>query len=197
MRRTAILFKRFKDNENRIFVSREDIKYQPHHRIINLLIATEFYWILNKREVNLSQKMTNTELQIAIQDYLYTIADQFLKLLPENHSYRLTVSAEERRSWNFERIKGMMGSKQVLAQFNDSAINQTIECTEYTINLRSDHIQEFTPSGMRNKKLIIKEYTHDEIENLNYKDPGLDEEFVWDLYGASLKESVKWNFQLR
>ena len=45
---------------------------------------------------------------VAIQDYLYTIADQFLKLLPDNHPYRLIVSAEERRSWSFERIRGMM-----------------------------------------------------------------------------------------
>ena len=196
MRRTASLFNRFKESENRTFVSREDIKYQPHHQIINLLIATEFYWILNKREVNLSQKMTNAELNVAIQDYLYTIADQFLKLLPDNHPYRLIVSAEERRSWSFERIRGMMGTKQVLSQFIDSDINQIIECTEYTINLRSERLEEFTPSGMRSKKLIVKEeYDNDEIESFNYKDPGLDEEFLWDLYGASLRDQVKWLFE--
>lgn len=195
MRRTATLFIRFRDNENCTFISREDIKYQPHHKVINLLIATEFYWILNKREVNLSQKMTNAEMQVAVQDYLHTIADQFLKLLPENHDYRSAVSADERRNWSFERIRGVMGSKQVLAQFNSSNINQIIECTEYTINLRSERMEDFTPSGMRSKKLILKEYTHDEIENFNYKDPGLDEEFLWDLYGASLKKAVKWNFE--
>ncbi len=195
MRRTSSLFKKFKDNENRTFISREDIKYQPHHRIINLLIAMEFYWIMNQREVNLAQKMTNAEMQVAIQDYLHTIADQFLKLLPENHLYRLKVSAEERRSWECERLRGMMGAKQLLAQFSDNKLNQIIECTEYTINLREERVQEFTPSGMRSKRLVIKEYTHDEVDNINYKDPGLDEEFLWDLYGAKLKEKVKWNFE--
>ncbi len=195
MRRTSELFKRFKDNENRTFVSREDIKYQPHHCAVNLLIAMEFHWIMNQREVNLSQKMTNAEMHLAIQDYLHTIADQFLKLLPQNHPYRITVSAEERRSWECERLRGMMGAKQLLAQFSSATLNQIIECTEYTINLREERLQEFTPSGMRNKKLVVKEYHHDEIENLTYKDPGLDEEFLWDLYGMKVKEAVKWNFE--
>ena len=45
------------------------------------------------------------------------------------------------------------------------------------------------------KKLIVKEYDNDEIESFNYKDPGLDEEFLWDLYGASLRDQVKWLFE--
>ena len=48
---------------------------------------------------------------------------------------------------------------------------------------------------MRSKKLIVKEYDNDEIESFIYKDPGLDEEFLWDLYGASLRDQVKWLFE--
>lgn len=196
MKRTSYLFKKFKESDNRIFISREDIKYQPHHLIINILIATEFYWVFNKREVSLHGKMTNAELYVAIKDYLHTLADQFLRLLPENHPYRKRVSAEERRDWDFERIRGILGAKKLSGIYKQTGLRQKIECTEYTVNLKSEPVKDFLPSGMKSKKLVIKEFSNHEIENYNYTDPGLDEEFLWELYGVRFKKSIKWDFEV-
>lgn len=196
MKRTSYLFKKFKESDKRIFISREDIKYQPHHLIINILIAAEFYWVFNKREVNLHRKMTNAELFVAIKDYLHTLADQFLRLLPENHLYRKRVSAEERRDWDFERLRGILGAKKLSGIYKQTDFKQMVECTEYTISLKSEPIKDFTPSGMKTKKLVIKEFANNEIETFNYADPGLDEEFLWDLYGVRSKKSIKWDFKV-
>lgn len=196
MQRTSYLFKKFKESNNHTYTSREDIKYQPHHQVINILISSEFYWTFNKREVNLSGKMTNAEQHLAIQDYLYTLTDQFLRLLPENHPYRIKTTSEERRDWEFERLKGILGAKKVLANYTYAEFSQKIECTEYSINLKAEALKDFTPSGMRSKKLIIKEFANEEIDNINYTDPGLDEEFLWDLYGIRSKKSVTWNFKV-
>lgn len=189
LKRTFYLYKRFQQSEKLTVITREDVRFQPHHRAILVLIGAEFYWIYNKREINVSN-MSYQQAKLIIQDYLFTVSDLFLKLLPEGHPYLDRVDAKSRRAWQFERIRGVRGAKKVLGRFEDPEVEFFTDCSGYNINIRNVTKKKVEKEA---EESIVKSTGQEVMAELNIKipdkkDPGLDQDFLFDCYLAHRSE---------
>ena len=84
MSATMNLYNEFRKNQYRI-KSFDTVHLQPHHQMIWLLIAAEYFWLYNTREVNLPKDLTNLQAQVLMNAQFQDIVEEFRKLLPQDH----------------------------------------------------------------------------------------------------------------
>lgn len=119
--------------------SREVAGYriQPHHRVIRLLCAAEYYWQFNSRDVELSEELGFHEIRDLHNFNVRQLVDIFLKSVPEKHPWRDT---EEARlgggTWKVEKVRGSRRAPRVLVKYQDDLGEWMMEITGTSVNIK-------------------------------------------------------------
>ncbi len=119
--------------------SREVAGYriQPHHRIIRLLCAAEYYWQFNSRDVELSEKMGFHEIRDLHNFNVRHLVEVFLKAVPEKHSWKQTEEAKlGGGTWKIEKIRGSRRAPRVLLKYQDDLGKWMMEITGTSVNIK-------------------------------------------------------------
>ena len=196
MSATMNLYNEFRKNQYRI-KSFDTVHLQPHHQMIWLLIAAEYFWLYNTREVNLPKDLTNLQAQVLMNAQFQDIVEEFRKLLPPDHPALKTPQDTASKNWKAERIRGTGGVPQIVFKISlPKGKEYLIKCTASVLSvqplnpdLASIQLKEKAEGS---KKIFIQETEESPLPIGQYSDPGLDENILWSLYSRKQRDSIGW-----
>ncbi|GEM_PF-1100273 len=182
MQRSLKLFQGLKKGKQLSILTAGETRVQPHHRMIRILLGTEFYWLFNKREVDLGRSIPNKRITELVQGFLFSLYDLFISLFPPDHPIHQELSYDLRTNWRFERVRGIRGASKVLSAYEDNHAEYLIECTGLSINLKKHVVKHLMHHGQKVEKGDDELLSRKPLPLVEHPDPGVDEDILWRLY---------------
>ncbi|MCO4780957.1 MAG: hypothetical protein KC646_01435 [Candidatus Cloacimonetes bacterium] len=167
-----------------------DVKLQAQHNLVNLLITCEYFWLYNRREVDMDRGLPLSQTRIIMYGQINAISDQFIRLLPENHPF---FESNDRRNWAAERVSGTKGAQKLVLRFLNFEEELMVECTDGSIFFRPTNrtLAIDAPSGddvPTTKVIKSKQYTIKSYQDMGVREAAIAElmavqksEYCWQL----------------
>lgn len=182
MQRSLKLFSDFKKARQHAKMTANEIRVQPHHKMVRILLGTEFYWLFNKREVDLGRSIPNKRIMELIQGFLYSLNDLFLSVYSPDHPIHQELTPEMRTNWRFERVRGIRGAPKVLSAYEDNNSEYLVECTGLSINLKKHVVRKLMNRDGSVEKGDEELLSKKPLPIVEHPDHGIDEDILWKLY---------------
>lgn len=185
MTRTFALFQVMKKSKVNTRFLINDVKLQAQHNLVNMLITCEYFWLYNRREVDMDRGLPLSQTRIIMYGQINAISDQFVRLLPENHPF---FESNDRRNWATERVSGTKGAQKLVLRFLNFEEELLVECTDGSVFFRPTNrtLAVDAPSGEdvpTTKVISSKEYILK-----NYPDMGVREAVIAELMAVKQSE---------
>ncbi|PCJ16128.1 MAG: hypothetical protein COB02_16960 [Candidatus Cloacimonadota bacterium] len=193
MTRTYSLYYLIQKSKFKTRILLNDVKLQPHHNLVNLLIASEYFWLYNRREVDMDKNLPLSQARIMMYGQINAISDLFVRLLPDNHPFHKSTN---QRDWATERVSGTKGAQKLILRFLNYEEEIMVECSDGAVYFRQTNrtLNLDKNSKKEEKKEIISPEGKD-YEIKSYPDIGIRESVLWELISLK-KTDYQWRLPL-
>jgi hypothetical protein len=182
MQRTLGLYYYLKKSRFLTRMTAQETRVQPHHKIVHCLMGSEFYWLFNKREVDLGRSIPSKRVIELVQGFLYSLSDLFMHLYPNDHPIHKDHSEGKFSSWQFQRIRGVRGAPKVLGAYEDDYSEFLVDCTSLSISIKRHVVKHLMRKDVKKEEDKQEAKEHRPLPVVIHPDPGIDENLLWVLY---------------
>ncbi|MBW7876608.1 MAG: hypothetical protein H3C47_11540 [Candidatus Cloacimonetes bacterium] len=137
MKATYTLYDYFQKTANRSKAMNAGVNLQPHHRIVRVLIAAEYFWLFNARDTSLPEELGIAGAREMFQKHVSKIYEHFVELLPDSHPARISEDAMiAQAAWKVERLRGTKRANKVSIKYTDDEGSWMVEFGSTSISAK-------------------------------------------------------------
>ncbi len=137
MKATYTLYDYFQKTATRSKAMNAGVNLQPHHRIVRVLIAAEYFWLFNARDTTLPEELGIADAKEMFQKHVTKIYEHFVELLPDSHPARISEDAMIlQTSWKVERLRGTKRANKVSIKYTDEEGTWMVEFGSTSISAK-------------------------------------------------------------